>query len=58
MGAAVALALLTGGLNGKRDDTDGPKERSGVTLVRDHGTGREYLMSPLGHLTPRLPAER
>lgn len=34
-------------------DADG-FHRSGVSVVTDHATGQEYLMSPHGSITPRL----
>lgn len=40
------------------DDTDkGLGERSGLLIVKDHGTGREYLVTVFGGITPRLPKE-
>lgn len=36
-----------------RDATDG-KERSGLGLRTDAGTGCQYLVSPWGGITPRL----
>lgn len=31
----------------RRDATDGPYERSGLMIFTDHGTGVEYVGSPL-----------
>ena len=42
---------------GDRDDTDTETKRSGVALVTDYGTGRQYLMTFWGGLTPRLPKQ-
>lgn len=39
------------------DDTDLPTKRSGMNLYTDHGTGCQYLATPLGSLTPRLDAD-
>lgn len=40
------------------DDTDGGKfHRSGVSVITDHATGREYLETPQGFLTPRLRSD-
>jgi hypothetical protein len=38
------------------DDSDdvANNRRSGVRVITDHKTGLQYLMSPLGHLTPRM----
>lgn len=63
IGAAVAVsfvvALLTHNLSGRFDATDDAAnhKRSGLGIMRDHGTGREYLVSPFGAITPRLPAD-
>lgn len=37
----------------KRDETDG-KERSGMAILTDHGTGVQYLTTPHGGLTVRV----
>jgi hypothetical protein len=54
----LVLGLSTMGLRMfGRDETDPPKGRSGLAVLTDAGTGRQYLMSPLGALTPRLSAD-
>ena len=37
----------------KSDSTDG-KQKSGLLLFKDHGTGIEYVGTLMGGLTPRL----
>ena len=55
--AIIYFALVLIGLS-KRDVTDTPDgSRSGMILRTDHGTGCQYLQSPLGFtITPRLDA--
>lgn len=60
----VMIALLIGWLvfsliaGWPTDDTDKSAwERSGVKLVRDYGTGCQYLQTTQGSLTPRLDAD-
>jgi len=51
----LVLGLATTGLHMFKSDTTDPKGgHSGLTVLTDAGTGREYLMSPTGFLTPRL----
>lgn len=58
LGLLLVVALQTLGFRiFARDATDPPGGRSGMAVLRDHGTGREYLMSPTGSLTPRLPSD-
>lgn len=65
--AALALSVLGLTLQGvfnklynhywlRTDDTDDHKnrKRSGVSIVVDHGTGLEYLVTPKGGITPRM----
>jgi hypothetical protein len=52
-GRILMFIAASKGLTGNRDDTDGDK-RSGLILLKDEGTGVEYLMSITGHITPRI----
>lgn len=52
----VALATQFAGGGFDRDDTDG-RERSGLKLHTDHGTGCQYLSTPGGGITPRMSAD-
>lgn len=38
----------------ERDDTDSKKERSGLVLYTDFGTGCQYVGTLFGGITPRL----
>lgn len=51
----LALAMVIGNWfsMAKRDDTDG-KDRSGLLLYTDYGTGCQYVGTMTGGLTPRL----
>lgn len=42
----VAQAIQHGGFH--RDDTDGPKTRSGLVILTDHRTGVQYVSSQFG----------
>lgn len=37
-----------------RDNTDTEDKRSGVHVITDYGTGVQYLVTPLGGITPRI----
>lgn len=39
---------------GKRDDTDPKNGKSGLIILTDYKTGKQYLSTPLGGITPRL----
>ncbi|EPX76743.1 hypothetical protein [Salipiger mucosus] len=54
LGGLLVLGVLLSGL--PRDDTDGPVQRSGLTLHTDCGTGVQYL-SRDGYLVPRRDAD-
>lgn len=49
--ASVFVSWL---LHSRRDDTDNEKDRSGLILYTDHGTGVQYVGTILGGITPRL----
>jgi hypothetical protein len=53
LGKSLFLIVMGSSRKG-RDSTDPEKGRSGLKPLRDEATGVEYLMSPTGHLTPRL----
>lgn len=50
----VVLIIYLGNLPTKRDSTDAPGERSGLTLYRDAATGVQYVGTVSGGLTPRV----
>ena len=50
VGAALLIAWMP------TDNTDlDADHRSGVRIVTDYGTSRQYLVTPQGGITPRLP---
>lgn len=59
---AIGLALIVVGVSllalplQPLDDTDNRQtgERSGVSLITDHGTGCQYLRTGWGGITPRI----
>ncbi len=48
------MAHGSGFLGMGKDDSDSGSKRSGMMVMTDYKTGVQYLMSPLGGLTPRL----
>lgn len=50
----LAAVVLVYALIGGKDDTDGPRSRSGMRLFIDNRTGLHYLGGTFGGITPRL----
>lgn len=54
LGIVGVLNFLLGPTSLGRDDTDSARERSGLGLHTDYGTGCQYLSAKGGGLTPRM----
>jgi hypothetical protein len=51
----IIFLMLAGCTQMERDNSDGPKERSGLTIYTDALTGCQYLgVAVRGGLTPRM----